>query len=85
MAQPHFISVVSFNEWGEGSQIEPAKTNSTTAKSGTISPDMAPFTQFFEYLGYKGSSSNYPNLYLDVTDNQIGAGTWSPRESIPVQ
>lgn len=85
LARPHFISVVSFNEWGEGSQIEPAKTNSSTSMSGIVSPDKAPFTNFFEYLGYRGTSLNYPNLYLDITDTQIGAGTWSPRVSIPVQ
>jgi len=85
LAQPHFISVVSFNEWGEGSQIEPAKTDATTAKSGITSPDKDPFTNFFQYLGYKGTSSNYPNLYLDITDNYIGPGKWSPQVQFPVQ
>lgn len=84
-ARPHFISVISFNEWGEGTQIEPARTRSKSGKSGITSPDVFPFAKAFKYLGYKGTTSNYPNLYLDITDNEVGPGKWSPRQQFAVQ
>nr|CAB3263610.1 glycoprotein endo-alpha-1,2-mannosidase [Phallusia mammillata] len=62
--QPNFVSITSFNEWHEGTQIEPALSQKTVSveflhgkrQRGT-----------FLYLSY----GNDPNLYLDLTKTWV--------------
>jgi hypothetical protein len=55
-AGPEWIGVTSFNEWHEGTQIEPARDYSTATRT---------------YTGYEGAfgvaSADAPNAYLDRT------------------
>jgi glycoprotein endo-alpha-1,2-mannosidase len=89
-AQPHFINVISFNEWNEGSQIEPAQTNSS-AWSGFYVKQAPPCTSppdcGYQYIGYLGTTQypTGPNIYLNVTRNTIGdSSLWSPRTLFPI-
>jgi hypothetical protein len=93
LAKPHFISIVSFNEWGEGTQIEPATTNSN-GKSGVFVAGKStgctatdPEDCGYQYLGYVGDSTNpsSPTIYLNITNTKVGANKWSPRKLFTVQ
>jgi len=53
------VSITSFNEWGEGTQIEPAQPW-TDARSDTA------------YQDYGGPAEGGPNLYLDITRECAG-------------
>lgn len=90
-AGPHFINVISFNEWNEGTQIEPATTQNN-AMSGiyvnnSATPCGTPSDCGFQYLGYQGTTQ-YPsgsNIYLSVTSDFIGQSTlWNPRNPVDV-
>ncbi len=88
-AQPHFINVISFNEWNEGTQIEPAITNQNgwsnvyvrQPPSSCSNPPNPPDCGY-QYIGYLGTTQ-YPtgsNIYLNVTRNTVGDSTlWTPR------
>ena len=55
---PNFVSITSFNEWHEGTQIEAAIPKTTTDK------DNVPFT----YLSYEPDP---PDMYLTLTRTLI--------------
>jgi glycoprotein endo-alpha-1,2-mannosidase len=57
-ADPHFISITSWNEWGEGTQIEPAEPRRVVLPKLTV-----------EYLDY---SPGAPTKYLDLTRDFVG-------------
>jgi glycoprotein endo-alpha-1,2-mannosidase len=90
-AGPHFIDVISFNEWNEGTQIEPAMTQRNAMSGIYVNNSQAlcgnPSDCGYQYLGYQGTMDypTGPNIYLNVTADFIGRTTlWNPRKPVEV-
>ena len=66
LAGPQFISITSFNEWHEGTQIEPVRGDASVKDSILPQPPGDPEHKdgVYRYLDY-GSAN--PNLYMDIT------------------
>jgi hypothetical protein len=80
-AGPDFISVISFNEWNEGTQIEPAQTQGNAFSNVKVGCSGGNLDCNYEYIGYQGggSYSTGSDIYLNVTRDFIGDSTlWSP-------
>ncbi len=76
---PHFVSVISFNEWQEGTQIEPAVTLSNGLSGVFVSSSLP--DGGYQYLAYGLGPKKYHNFYLDVMDNNVGPGRWLPKRN----
>ena len=84
-ANPDYISVTSYNEWGEGTQIEPAVPHVTTHTFGALLDQATPgetdaaaiASSSVEggteraYADYGGSSDEDSELYLRLTSNFV--------------
>lgn len=64
-ARPHAISITSYNEWGEGTQIEPAVPY--TVPEGAGLPDDVRRGLKLEGREYLDYGEGGPTLYLDIT------------------
>ncbi len=93
--EPHFISVISFNEWGEGTQIEPAITQANGISGVYVAKKSNPANCnaqdppdcSYQYLGYVGDATNPTSstVYLQINATKVGFQKWEPRIPFPTQ
>ena len=70
--KPRIISITSWNEWHEGTQIEPAKPfTSSVVSPGRTTP--------YTYMDYEADGG--PNAYLDITRIMAGELELSTRNA----
>lgn len=78
-AQADLISITSYNEWGEGTQIEPAVPHATThsfSNSGSATSSTAGTAastpQAYANYGAESADGSDSDLYLRMTSDFVG-------------